>query len=409
MIAFIRQNAAFLAAGILLTFSSSWGQTYFISLYAAQIMEEIGLSDAAWGALYMVATTGSAVVMVFAGTLTDRYRARTLLKIVLPGLALACAFMALNTTAWGLIIVIFMLRFFGQGMTSQLAIVSMARWFSASRGKALSIASLGFSFGNAVLPFIFVSLLALLSWRQSWVLAACLCLAAIPLLNALLKKERTPQSIAKDTQLAGMDGRYWTRIEMLRHPLFWLAFPMLLAPPAWGTALFFQQVHFVDVKGWSLAGYTALFPLFIIALVVMTFVSGEIIDRRSSAVMMRVWPLPWAIGFLILAAAPTLGWALIGLIFCGIGQGIQSNAPTSFFSEYYGTKHLGAIKAIATAIMVLGSAIGPGVTGALITAGVGIEAQFSWIAVYFLFAGALLWLGLARAAPQLSMTRQIDI
>ena len=409
MIQFVRANAAFLAAGFLLALSSSWGQTYFISLFAAQIMEEINLTDAEWGSLYMVATTASAVVMIYAGTLTDYFRARTILLIVLPGLALACLIMSLNTNALGLVVVIFMLRFFGQGMTAQLATVSMARWFVASRGKALSIASMGFSVGNAVLPFIFVSLLALITWRQSWVLAAVLCLAAIPVLLRLLRKERTPQSVADENDVAGMGNRHWTRIEMIRHPLFWLAFPMLIAPPAWGTALFFQQVHFVGVKGWELVAYTALFPAFVAVLVIMTFVSGGIIDRRGSTVMMRVWPLPWALGFVVLAWATTLTGALAGLMLCAIGAGIQSNAPTSFFSEYYGTRNIGAIKAAATAIMVLGSALGPGITGYLITAGIGIETQFIWIGGYFVLSGALLWIGLARASEELPTATQINV
>ncbi|MEL6914363.1 MAG: MFS transporter [Pseudomonadota bacterium] len=403
MLRFIRDNAAFLAAGFLLTFSSSWGQTYFISLFAGQIMEEVGLTDAGWGLLYMVATTASAAVMVFAGVLTDRFRARALLLFILPGLALACLGMAVNRSVWGLVLVIFALRFFGQGMTSQLAIVSMARWFAASRGTALSIASMGFSLGNAALPFVFVSLLAVMSWRQSWLLAALLCLAAVPVLTWLLKFERTPQSVAKESQIAGMDGRHWSRADMLRHPLFWLAAPMLLGPPAWGTALFFQQVHFVEVKGWELAAYTALFPAFIAVVVGATFVSGGVIDRFGSSVVMAFWPLPWAAGFAVLGHAPSLGVALVGLMICAVGAGIQANAPTSFFSEYYGTRHLGAIKAASAAIMVLGSAIGPGVTGALITAGVGIERQFWWISVFFLLAGAVLWLGLGRNRGRLAL------
>lgn len=409
MLRFIRDNAAFLAAGFLLAFTSSWGQTFFISLFAAQIMEEIGLTDAGWGALYMVATTASAVAMIWAGVLTDRFRVRVLLLLVLPGLALACLGMSVNRSMWGLVVVIFALRFFGQGMSSQLAIVAMARWFAASRGKALSLASMGFSVGNAVLPFIFVSLLAVLSWRQSWVMAAILCLCAVPLLLKLLSRERTPQSVATESTAVGMDGRHWSRIEMIRHPLFWFAVPMLLAPPAWGTALFFQQVHFVEVKGWTLATYTALFPIYIAVVITATFASGAVIDRVGSGVMMRIWPLPWAVGFLVLALAPTLFWALVGLVFCGIGQGIQSNAPTSFFSEYYGTKSLGAIKAAATAIMVFGSAIGPGITGALITAGVGIEAQYGWISVYFLVAGVFLWVGLAAADKALPLSSKVHV
>lgn len=395
IVRFFAANAPFLTAGMLLAFSSSWGQTYFISLFADQIMTEIGISDAVWGLTYMCATMVSAAVMVWAGTLTDRFRARAILIVVLPGLALACVGMSVNGTLVGLFVLIFCLRVFGQGMLSQLAIVSMARWFVASRGLALSFATLGYSIGNAILPFLFVSALAYITWRQSWLVAAALCLIAVPILWSLLKAERTPQSVADSNEETGMQGRHWTRAEMVRHPLFWFLVPMILAVPAWGTVLFFQQVHFVDVKGWSLAAFTALFPAYVVTAIVTTFVSGSVIDRFGASVMMRIWPFPWAAGFAVLAVAPSLPVAAVALIFCGIGQGIGANASTSFLSEVYGTRHLGGIKAVSTALMVLGSALGPGLTGALITWGIGIEWQYSAIAVHFLISAALLWIGLS--------------
>ena len=46
---FVRDNARWLAAGILLTWSSSFGQTYFISLSAGHIRDTFGLSHGEWG------------------------------------------------------------------------------------------------------------------------------------------------------------------------------------------------------------------------------------------------------------------------------------------------------------------------------------------------------------------------
>ena len=71
---FLRDNAAWLSAGFLLTLSSSFGQTFFISLFAGQIRETFALSNGQWGGLYTLATTASALVMVWTGALTDRYR-----------------------------------------------------------------------------------------------------------------------------------------------------------------------------------------------------------------------------------------------------------------------------------------------------------------------------------------------
>ena len=66
-LAFLRNNAKFLGAGMLLTLNSSFGQTFFISIFAAQIMAAFALSDGEWGMIYAIGTTASAVVMYWAG------------------------------------------------------------------------------------------------------------------------------------------------------------------------------------------------------------------------------------------------------------------------------------------------------------------------------------------------------
>ena len=44
---FLRDNAPFLSVGVLLTFVSSFGQTFFISVFAGEIRAEFGLSHGA--------------------------------------------------------------------------------------------------------------------------------------------------------------------------------------------------------------------------------------------------------------------------------------------------------------------------------------------------------------------------
>ena len=99
---FFRANARWLAAALLLTFSSSYGQTFFISLFAGQIREDFGLSHGVWGALYGAATLFSAALMIWAGALTDRYRARNLGTLAMLLLAAACCLMAVAATPWTL-------------------------------------------------------------------------------------------------------------------------------------------------------------------------------------------------------------------------------------------------------------------------------------------------------------------
>ncbi|KIN74440.1 MFS transporter [Sulfitobacter guttiformis] len=388
-IRFLIDNRLFLLAGFLLTFTSSFGQTYFISLFAGEIKDTFSLSDGGWGGIYTIGTTLSAITMIWAGALTDRFRVRQLSLWVMVLLAAACVVMSLVPNGFLLIFVIYALRLMGQGMLSQLGAVAMSRWFIATRGRALSISSMGFAVGQAVLPIIFVALLATVDWRNLWLVAAVCVVLMIPMIQMLLRQERTPQSMSNDTQSVGMCGHHWTRTQMLRHPLFYILIPLVLGPSAWGTALFFQQVHLTEVKGWSLGAYVALMPAYTVASIAFTFITGWAIDRFGVKWIVPFQMVPFGLSFLVLAYADTILMAGVGLVIFGVGQGMQGTATSAFWAVFYGTRNLGAIKAAAAALMVFGSAIGPGVTGAFIDYGVDFPDQMIPIAVYY-FAGALM-------------------
>lgn len=406
---FIRENLRFLSAGVILLLSSCPGQTFFISIFAAQIMTEFGLTDGQWGAVYTAATVASAVILFWAGALTDRFRVRILAWIVMPGAALTCIAMSFNNSVIGLIGIVMCLRFFGQGMMFQLASTAMARWFVARRGMALSISAMGFYFGQAFYPVVFASLLQWVSWRSLWILAAALVLIAFPVVLRLLAQERTPASLAQDNNNAGLDNRHWSRSEVLRSPLFLLLLPMLLGPPAWGTALFFQQVHIAETKNWDLVEYLALIPPMTAISFVITILSGGVIDRFGSGKAMQVFLLPWILGFLLLGWSETLSGALIAFVVFGFGTGLQATLITAFWAEFYGTKHIGAIKAASTSIMVFGSAIGPGITGALIDQGYSFPSQMFGISLYFVVAALLASIGIQSVKHRLPRSSKIDV
>ena len=405
---FLYDNAKFLLAGIVLTLVSCAGQTFFISIFAAEIMREFKLTNGGWGLVYTVATTASAVVMFWAGALTDRFRVRALALAVIPGLALTCVAMSLSTSVAALFFVVFFLRFLGQGMVFQLAAVSMARWFSARRGLALSISAMGFWFGQAVLPVIFAALLVAYDWRALWLIMALGVLAFFPIVSWLLAQERTPQSMAAENAALGMGARHWTRSEVLRSRFFWLLVPVLLGPPSWGTALFFQQVHIAEVKGWDLVEYLALIPIMTVVSVATTLVSGHVIDRIGSGRLLQVFPLFWIAGFLLLSLASNLSTALAAFVVFGLAHGTQSTLFTALWAEYFGTRHIGAIKATSTSVMVLGSAIGPGISGVFIDLGYSFPEQMIAIAIFFAAAMALVWFAVEEARRDLTPP-QVDI
>ncbi|MEL7211260.1 MAG: MFS transporter [Pseudomonadota bacterium] len=400
---FLRDNARWLGAGALLTFFSSFGQTFFISIYSEQIRTDFDLSHAAWGSLYAIATTASAVVMIWAGTLTDLFRVRVLGPLVLALLAVACLSMALAPAAWMLFGVIFLLRFSGQGMMSHVAAVAMTRWFVKTRGKALSTAAIGFAIGEAILPLSFVALLAVIGWRVHWSICAALCLLAIPVLLWLLRQERTPQAIAEETQAVGMSARHWTRGAAIKHPLFWLMVPTLLGPAAFVTAFFFQQVPLAMEKGWAHIELVALFPLYTVVSIAATIGSGLLIDKFGTARMIPVYQIPMVAAFIVMSFAQTPLGAAVGIALMAATVGANATIPTAFWAEFYGTRFIGGIKSMAAAIMVLGSAIGPGLTGFLLDQGLTLSTQMLGFALYFVIACAMAAIGIQRSRSQLPL------
>lgn len=404
IVAFLRDNAPWLTAGVLLTFLSSFGQTFFISIFAGQIREAFELSHGQWGGIYTLGTTLSALVMVWAGGLTDHFRVRVLAPVILAMSAAACLSMALNPVWWGLFLVVFALRFTGQGMTSHIAVVAMSRWFVASRGKALSVATLGFAAGEALLPLIFVALMALYDWRVLWGGAAIMALCGIPLLLLLLRQERTPQSWAQSEQSLGMMGRHWTRNQTLGHFLFWFMVPALLGPSAFNTAFFFHQVHFAEIKQMAHVELVAMFPFYTAVSICAMVLSGWALDRFGTPRLLPFMQIPMVAAFAIFATADVTWAMMAGFFFLGLTTGANTTLPNAFWAEFYGTGKLGTIKAMAAAVMVFGSAVGPGITGLLIDLGIGIESQYMMVAGYFVFTTVMMAIGITRARPLLSLS-----
>ncbi|HYE00951.1 MAG TPA: MFS transporter [Alphaproteobacteria bacterium] len=381
--AFIRDNARWLAAGFLLFLFSAFGQTYVIALTAGDIRREFGLSHGAFGTLYMAATLASALTLTRLGQMVDHRPARPVALFVTAMLALAAALMALSTHIALLALALFLLRLFGQGMMSHTAFTLMGRWFSAQRGRAISLATLGFNAGEAALPPLAVALIAAIGWRGAWGLAAAsLLLLALPALALLLGEERRPAAAEPERRAAA--GRDWTRGEMLRDPCFYLA-KLAMIPPAFiGNTVFFHQVYLVELRGWSLEAFASAFVLFAGLTIVFVLLSGPWVDRRSARALLPVYLLPLGLACLLLGTveAPWAAFAFMALY--GVTNGMSLTLFGALWPETYGVRHLGAIRAVIVAILVFASALGPGLTGLLIDAGVSYPALIAALGAYCL-------------------------
>jgi hypothetical protein len=84
----------------------------------------------------------------------------------------------------------------------------------------------------------------------------------------------------------------------------------------------------------------------------------------------------------------------------GISYGFSSTLFGALWPEIYGTRHLGAIRSLIVAFMVLSTAVGPGLTGMLIDLKVSYPAQIFVMGVYCLVASLALFFSSRRLAAR---------
>lgn len=404
IIQFLVVNARLLAAGFLLALASSFGQTFFIAIFADGWRSEFGLTHGAFGTIYMVATLASAACLIQLGRLADIASPRHLAVGITLGLALICAGVAFVNTWFMLVPAIFGLRLFGQGLMSHLSQTAMARWFNNTRGRALAIASFGHPTGEAFAPLAAVALIAALGWRETWGLtAAMLVLVFMPAFWFLLARERKPREMeaSGDGGTVGMDGRHWSRDEVIGHPLFWMLLPGIIAPAFILTVTFFLPAHIAETKGWAFETMPSFYWVFALSSITAAFLSGMAIDRFSARTCLPLYQLPMASGMIVLwsASGPDMAPFALGLM--GLTAGSAATIHSALWAEYYGTRHIGTIKALAHAVMVFSTAIGPGLTGAIIDLGVPYAQQALWFAGYVVAISMLYFWIVLRHSPRL--------
>ncbi|MEL6425722.1 MAG: MFS transporter, partial [Pseudomonadota bacterium] len=215
------------------------------------------------------------------------------------------------------------------------------------------------------------------------------------------RASRTPQSLAEEAGSRGMNGAHWSRTGVLGHWLFWVMLPVFMAQPVFVTALFFQQVHLVELKGWPLSGFVQTFPLFTMCNVGALFLGGWMCDRWGAIRLAPVAYLPLAVALGLMAVAGPLWLAAGAMAFLGLSMGFGGALSGAYWAEVYGTRHLGSVRAVSTAVMVFSSAVGPGITGVLIDLGIDFRVQLVGMSAYTLVMCGVGAGAMARIAPSL--------
>ena len=386
---FVVAHRHFLGFGLAMMAFSSFGQTYYISLFGAELRAEFNLSHGDLGLAYSAATLASGVVMLWLGRLVDLVALRPLTVAVCLTLAIACLTMAAVPAAIMLYGVFFLLRLAGQGMMSHTALSSAARHFGPNRGKAVGVVALGAPLGAGLAPALTVLVAGLVGWRLSWAAAAAL-LAILVLPGLLWLLARSNLSPIPPSTAAGEATRQWSRAEVLRDPRFYLIAPAVIAHSYIITGLFFHQAHIAETKGWSLTWLASGYLGYAGATVLAALAVGPLVDRFSARRVLVHFMVPLALTLVALLWARHPLMALLYLVLAGLATGTSQTVVNALWAEIYGVRHLGAIRALAFSLNIVASALSPFSLGWLIDRGVGLDTILLGCLAYVLAVALLL-------------------
>ncbi|MGB5944341.1 MAG: MFS transporter [Leeuwenhoekiella sp.] len=362
---FLRNNRKGVGLGWQLTFLSSFGQTFLISLYVPEIIKTFNISEGTFGSIYALGTVVASVILLTVGHTIDHKPVKKVIIFNFAGLSLSCLLLGFSPYHIGLLVVAMIgLRLTGQGMLSHISQTVMSRYYGPNRGKALSIAALGFPLGEAVFPICITTLILSFGFEVAALASAALLVLYIVYLSFRDFK-------AFDAKDHGVKRTSFKELAkdfggILKDKRFMILMPSTFALAFTSTAIFFYQYVFVEQKGWSVSLYAAFFTSYAITRFIMSVIGGLWVDRFTARKLYRYFLIPQALGLLPFAFMDGIAGALIFLLMTGITTGIAGTVKSAVLAEMYGTRKLGAVNSLFSMCMILSTALAPLIIGFMI-------------------------------------------
>ena len=380
--------------GFIFTFFSSFGQSFFLGLFNSSIRNELSITHGQFGSIYASATLLSSFLLIWVGKKIDDINISKFALFVILLLSFSSFFFSKISSVSLLFIAIFLMRFAGQGMMSHTATTTISRYFTKSRGKALSTGWFGLSTAEFILPVLIVYLLAIYNWKHIWISISLIVIIFLPIASYVLVKNLNFESRETPEDENSSENRIkdWKRIEVIKDFRFYVVCANMLAMPWIATGTFVYQSFILESKNWGPFIIAQSFMVYSILSVITLFLSGYLIDRftsRKLLIFMNI-PLLLAVIVIIYFNHPITAFIFLGLI--GISNGFANVLGSSTWAEIYGVKYIGSIKALTTALMVFATAFGTALFGVLIDRGFSIEQIALISSIYISISLILLFL-----------------
>ncbi len=374
---FFLHDPNLLIYGFIMVFFASFGQTFYIALFNEDIRNFYKITDGEFGLVYAIATLLSSLLFINFAKLIDKTDLRFYSICVIFGLAFACfGFYLIFDNIFHLFLILFLLRFFGQGAMTHAGSTSMARYFLIDRGKAISVATVGGMLAIMILPKIVVNLDLYFNFKTLWFLTTMTLLILIPIIYFILYNQKSRDTVFQKNIYNQKANKSWTIREILKDRVFFIYFPLAASFPFIGTGLMFHQIYIFDAKGWTMEMLGNGYIYFGLFSILGLLIGGPLIDKINTKKAIPFVLLPLLVCIIVLFFFNNFWSFVLYMSLFGFNLGLSAPFMGSLWAEIYGVKSIGTAKALLHSVAVFASSLSPVVFGYIIDWGYGISVIF---------------------------------
>lgn len=362
-------------------FFSAPGQTYFTSVFIEEYIRDFGWSRSEISSLYSLATLISGLLLFGVGRLSDRYGHKNILVIAGLILGASCLWTSQISMLWMIMISFFLGRITGQGTMTMLPTIIVPQWFYRRRALALSLMALGGATGSAIIPPLNAWLINSVGWRVTWrIWALLLWLIFVPVVGLLLRNypedigltlaDEQTKKLFQTKKLNGTEDLKvpplkfahvpsWQARDAVKTISFWILVYVQLLMPMIGTGLTFHFFSLMATHGVAENQAPVLLSTIALVTVLSTLLAGAVIKPQAVRLISPLIAGTMALALFVMMFTRTIMMAFVFVILLGLMNGFISVWSGLIWPEYFGTQHLGSIRGLVTALMVISSAVGP--------------------------------------------------
>jgi len=292
----------------------------------------------------------------------DRYGSRLTLGFVAGLLGLSVLAMARATQEWHLAVALTLVRGFGQGALSVVAIALVGKWFRRRAGLAMGVFTMLLAVGFVAPIFAVGEMVQRDGWRTAWDTVGFVLLFGLVPFGLLFARSSPESSHVVPDDPAPDQGTTspMTPLQALATPAFWVytaaatVFNLTFSALTLDSELLLKE-HGLDGADANQLVLGVLMLSGLPANIAAGFLTRSVSLGKLLAVGVLLLGASLAVFPMVGSLAGAAGYATL----LGVAGGIITVIYFAVYGHAYGRAHLGSIQAIVQVLTVFASAVGP--------------------------------------------------